>query len=322
VTGSRGVVVLGMHRSGTSAAAGVVNLLGVPTVTEGDLLPADAANPKGYWESDSLRAFDDELLAAVRRTWLLPPRRPLDWAREERVAPLRRLAAARFRRDFGRPQWVWKDPRACLTLPFWLDALALEPAIVLVHRHPLEVATSLAERDGLELRQSLALWERYVRSSLLVARGLPTLVTGYGELLADPVGWAAGLCGFLRRRGFEVNEPGPAALAELVDPSLRRSRGGDPDSLSARQAELVGILAELRGEHETFKSPPLGPETEWAEDALAEPVVAELLARAERAERSAREYATSRSYRATAPVRWLVGRAVGVAQSRRRAPAQ
>ena len=140
MTAARGVVVLGMHRSGTSAAAGVVNLLGVPTLTQGDLLPADAANPKGYWESERLQVFNDELLAAVRRSWTLPPRAPLDWAAAERVAPLRRLATARFRADFIRPEWVWKDPRAVLTLPFWLDVFRFEPTLVIVHRDPLEVA--------------------------------------------------------------------------------------------------------------------------------------------------------------------------------------
>jgi hypothetical protein len=317
-----GVVVLGMHRSGTSAAAGVVNLLGIPTVTEGDLLSADAANPKGYWESDSLRAFNDELLAAVRRTWLLPPHRPFDWAHEDRVAPLRRLAAARFGPDFGRPQWIWKDPRACLTLPFWLESLELEPAILLVHRDPLEVAASLAARDGLDLRRGLALWERYVRSSLLVARGLPTLVTGYDELLVDPAGWAERVADFLRRRGFEVGEADPAALAGFVDPKLRRARGGDRAAVSAEQAALARLLVDLRGEHQCFEPPALGPETDWVGDALAVPMLVELSDRAERAEQSALEYAGSRSYRATAPFRWLVGRALALAHSRRRATAQ
>jgi hypothetical protein len=317
-----GVVVLGMHRSGTSAAAGVVRLLGLPTVTEGDLMPADAANPKGYWESDSLRAFNDELLAAVRHTWSLPPSRPIDWAVDERVAPFRRLAAIRFRSDFGRPQWVWKDPRACLTLPFWLDAVGLEPALVLVHRDPLEVAASLAQRDGFELRRGLALWERYVRHSLLVARGLPTLVCGYDELIVDPTAWASRVGAFLRGHGIEAGEPDPGELANFVDPALRRARGTDRCAVSPEQAALARLLVELRGEHERFDPPELGPETEWTGDALAEPELEELRHRAERAERSASEFAGSRSYRATAPVRWLVGRALAVAQSRRRATAQ
>lgn len=322
MSGSRGVVVLGMHRSGTSAAAGVVNRLGVPTVTQGDLLPPDEANPKGYWESDVLRTFNDELLAAVRRTWTLPPRRPIDWAADERAAPLRRLAATRFRADFGRPQWVWKDPRACLTLPFWLAALGLEPAVVLVHRDPLEVAASLAQRDGFELQRGLALWERYVRHSLFVARGRPTLVSGYDELLVDPVAWASRVGEFLRGRGLEIGEPDAGELTWFVDPALRRARGADRATVSPEQAGLARLLVELRGKHERFEPPELGPETDWVEDVVAEAELVDLRGRAERAERSAGDLSGSRSYRATAPARWLVGRALAVVQSRRRATAQ
>jgi hypothetical protein len=322
VTAVRGAVVLGMHRSGTSAAAGVVNLLGIPMLAEDDLLSPDSANPKGYWESDSLRVFNDALFEAVGRSWTLPPPRPIDWARDERVEPLRRQALVRFASEFGRGEWAWKDPRACLTLPFWLGAFEVEPTIVLVYRDPLEVATSLARRDGLELRRGLALWERYVRLSLVVARGHATFVTGYEELVEDPAGWAVRLGAFLRSRGFGVRDLGAAELATFVDPALRRSRGGDRGFLSSEQLELARALVRLNGEHERLQPPSLGPETEWVENVLTEAEVAELRGRAERAERSASEFARSRSYRATAPARWLAVRALSLLQSARRATAQ
>jgi hypothetical protein len=65
----RGVAVLGMHRSGTSAAARVVNLLGVPLLASDDLLPADGVNPRGYWESERLLRANDELLEAAGGSW-------------------------------------------------------------------------------------------------------------------------------------------------------------------------------------------------------------------------------------------------------------
>jgi hypothetical protein len=111
-------------------------------------------------------------------------------------------------------------------------------------------------------------------------------------------------------------------LGRFVDPALRRAGAGDRSLVSPQQAALVRALAELGGEHERFEPPALGSETDWAGDALAEPLLVELRERAERAERSAREYAASRSYRATAPVRWAVGRLTALTQSRRRAAAQ
>jgi len=48
--------------------------------------------------------------------------------------------------------WAWKDPRLCLTLPFWLEVLDARPAMVVCLRNPLEIAASLAERNGFALR--------------------------------------------------------------------------------------------------------------------------------------------------------------------------
>ena len=57
----KGVFVVGMHRSGTSAAARLVNLLGIPTCVEEDLLLKTEDNPRGYWESATLTGLNDRL---------------------------------------------------------------------------------------------------------------------------------------------------------------------------------------------------------------------------------------------------------------------
>ena len=127
---ARGVFVLGMHRSGTSVAARLVNLLGVPLLSD-DLLPPDDANPKGYWESETLKRLNDELLAGLGRDWTWPPRvtPPWDGAAAQRMS-------VRAREELGAlgDEWVWKDPRNCVTFEFWVRALALDPTVVLVFR--------------------------------------------------------------------------------------------------------------------------------------------------------------------------------------------
>ena len=73
VTERRGVVVLGMHRSGTSAATRLVSLLGLPLSPDDDQIPVDEKNPTGYWESASLVTFNNELLAAIDcDPWTVP----------------------------------------------------------------------------------------------------------------------------------------------------------------------------------------------------------------------------------------------------------
>ena len=295
---ARGVVVLGMHRSGTSAAARVVNLLGVPLVS-GDLLPADEANPRGYWESEALRRFDDELLQAVGGTWSRPPAAP-DWGLAN---GLRDRALSSFGSAFsGTREWVWKDPRASITLPFWRAAFAFSPAVVLVHRDPREVAASLERRDGFTARRSLALWERYVRSALGAAAGLPAFVTGYDALLEDPEGWSRRVADFLRAHGFSVEGARPGEAAAFVDAGLRRSSAVDV-SLSAQQEALVARLERLDGAHDTLDPGELGPETAWAEDVLVAGELADLRAHLAAVEAERDELLGSRVYRWSAPVR-------------------
>jgi hypothetical protein len=293
---SRGVVVLGMHRSGTSAAARVVNLLGVPLLS-GDLLPPDDANPRGYWESEALRRFDDELLLAIGGTWSRPPASP-EWALAN---GLRERARSSFGAAF-RGEWLWKDPRASVTLPFWLSTFGFSPAVVLVHRDPREVAASLERRDGFSPRRSLALWERYVRSGLEVATGLPAFVTGYSELVDDPEGWSHRVAEFLRSQGFSVSGARPGEVAAFVDADLRRSVALDAE-LSEEQKTLWRRLERLEGAHAALAPGELGTETPWAEDVLVAGELADLRARADALEAERDELLGSRVYRWSAPAR-------------------
>ena len=73
-----GVVVLGMHRSGTSLITRLVSLLGIEVCRYEDLLVGGARNPRGHWESVSLNAYNDRLLEELGCTWFCPP--PMDAA--------------------------------------------------------------------------------------------------------------------------------------------------------------------------------------------------------------------------------------------------
>ena len=309
---TRGVVVLGMHRSGTSAVARVVNLLGVPLLAS-DLLPADDANPRGYWESEALRHFDEELLEAVGGSWSLPPAAP-DWSRANGLRE-------RARESFGEAlegEWVWKDPRASVTLPWWREAFGLDPAIVLVHRDPREVASSLARRDGFPARRSFALWERYVRAGLAAAAGLPAFVVGYSELLEDPEGCAGRLGEWLDGCGLSVTGARPGAVAAFVDAGLHRSQAVD-EPLSAEQETLRRLLSQLRGTHESLEPVELGPETPGVEELLVAEELAGLRSWGRTLEAERDDLLGSRSYRWTAPARRAAGALLRL-KTRSRAP--
>src|SRR5580658_1796148 len=139
------VVVMGMHRSGTSAVAGTAVRLGLAAPRT--MLPASPDNPAGFYESTEVVLHNQRVLHAARCTWVdcLPfePSR-LDDATRSALAE-QSLAVLRGEFD-GAAAFMIKDPRLCLTLPVWLPALhAIGAAVagLLVIRHPQEVVRSL-----------------------------------------------------------------------------------------------------------------------------------------------------------------------------------
>src|SRR3954463_8792900 len=63
------VIVLGMHRSGTSALTGLLRLLGLWAGEEDNFPPADDHNQAGYWEHRGVWAVDETILQALGASW-------------------------------------------------------------------------------------------------------------------------------------------------------------------------------------------------------------------------------------------------------------
>jgi hypothetical protein len=267
----RGVYIVGVHRSGTSAITRTVNLMGVPLSDPHDLIDAVASsNPTGHWESGALLEMNDRVLAALGGTWSAPPILPPGWEQSAAVAHLRPEARRLFGDIYKTRRWAWKDPRICLTLPFWRSCTAAEAVAILVVRNPLEIANSLKTRNGFPVRYGLALWERYMRIALGGMVGLPVLVTDYDGLLRDSIRWCTQVSSYLLRHGFPVSQPNAAELALFLNPELRHIALG-VDALSEfeeatdSQRELFRALRTLAGTHEPMprlELPPESPSTE------------------------------------------------------------
>ncbi len=160
---STGIVVAGMHRSGTSAIVRVLNLLGVDVPAA--LYPARPDNPVGYWEPLQVVEAHEEFLAAIGSSFDDISRLPEgalrgDSARalEDRLVPILESEFADSR------QFVVKDPRLCRLVPIWIAALqrfGAIPRFVLPVRNPLAVAASLKLRNEYATTKSLLLWLRH-----------------------------------------------------------------------------------------------------------------------------------------------------------------
>lgn len=143
----RALLVLGMHRSGTSALAGALVADGweVP----GNSLPPTDDNPEGYFESREVIQINNALLAEFGQNWSSTRPLPHDWAQAPRVNLLREQARVFLEGTLHSTKLVIKDPRLCRTFPFWQDVLrdlGFRIEAVIVIRDPHAVSASLARR--------------------------------------------------------------------------------------------------------------------------------------------------------------------------------
>ena len=267
------MLVLGAHRSGTSATTAALAALGLG-LGAGALVPANHANEGGHFESEPLRLLNDEILERLGGSWAGPPALGGDWVADAQLDSLRPRALVAFAEAFPSPWWLWKDPRNCHLLPFWLDLLGIDPLVVAVHRNPIEVAASLQRRDGISLTVGLALWERATRDLLVAVAGRRTVVIDHDSLLRDPAQSVGTVARALGAWGAPVSvspEPLAAAAAQL-DPTRQHERAGafDDDLLSEQQRKLQAVVAGTLGVHSHFDEPDLPPPSPWLGVLLAE----------------------------------------------------
>jgi hypothetical protein len=237
--------VLGPHRSGTSAFARIVNLLGVDLGPDDQLNgPGSPQNLKGFYESLPIMALNDRLLEQLGGSWRQPPRLASGWERDRALDGIRAQAAETLRTVFGTaPLWGFKDPRTCLTLPFWQELIG--PAqYVICHRNPLEVARSLRRRDGIAPREALDLWARQIASAINATAGARRIFVGYAELFADRDRALGDLAAFTKVRGGEIEAPVRAHIDSWLDADLRHHTFSLADLLADRDApDAVRLLA-------------------------------------------------------------------------------
>lgn len=240
------IVILGMHRSGTSMVSGIINKLGV---FGGDAMALEQAskwNPKGYWESPELRHANNRILSAVGRRW--DRVHALDEAmlesQRERISAICKELQPILQAFGQHGDWAVKDPRMCLLLPVWRGFLR-NPVAVLVVRNPVEVAESLHKRDQLPYVAGVALWEFYTRAALRHSRGMPRFLVDYNALLDDPAAEIERLRSFLASAGVQVINA-VDQVQGFVEPGLYRSK---PDRISASgllNREQMDLYAKLR----------------------------------------------------------------------------
>ncbi|PZQ32576.1 MAG: hypothetical protein DI562_03225 [Stenotrophomonas acidaminiphila] len=183
----KGILVLGMHRSGTSALTGALQRLGVELGD--DLLPANKDNVRGFWESRAAMEIDEALLSKLSSRWDAVTELPEHWLDSPAARDGYGKAVSLLDSSFAAAAlWAIKDPRMCRLAPLWLKAMhtvGVEPAVVMIVRKPSEVVASLGERDGIPCGLASLLWLRHVLEAERHSRDVPRVIVTYDQLLSD-----------------------------------------------------------------------------------------------------------------------------------------
>ena len=227
-TRDRLVVVLGMHRSGTSAVTKGITLLGIPLGD--DLHPPGFDNPTGFWEDQSIIEINERLLGLQNSAHDQLSFAWNDFKGESSLDNLKSEAIELVTRKLheGNGLWGFKDPRTCRLLTFWseiFEAVDCNVGFVIVLRNPASVVASLQKRNNIPAEKAYALWLQHMLPAIRQTRGAVRVVVDYDNLIDEPYEQLARIATALDLSLPSANSPSFVNFrSEFLEPHLRHSR--------------------------------------------------------------------------------------------------
>lgn len=231
------VCIIGMHRSGTSMVANLLRLHGLSLGPDECLLGASESNQVGHFEHTGFLEINEALLKQLSGSWDDPPRLQPGWEQDPGLEDLTRKARVLIKDFAACNHWGWKDPRTTILLPFWQKIIPNLRYVICI-RNPLEVALSLAQRDGQSIPTAVHLWRQYTCQGILDTEGYPRMLTFYEDYFCRPaqeVNRVSDFCG-LRNAGDILQ------IQANIGGELRHQVGGGEELLNERSISLEDKL--------------------------------------------------------------------------------
>jgi len=244
---SRAVCVLGMHRSGTSTITRAINLMGVYLGEE--LLPAADENPRGFWENAKILNLHERILESLETSWDdVHGIDPMIF-KSHILAPYKEELVTLIHDEFGCSKlWGWKDPRTCLLLPLWTEALAelnIPVDFIIALRNPLEAAESLSKRNGFTKEKGLLLWFKYTLLAMKNSQGFPRVIVNYDNFLSN---WQTEILKISSKFNIELpndRDQFETNLNAFISPDLRHNKATRKEAAQTLPAPILKLYTAL-----------------------------------------------------------------------------
>jgi Sulfotransferase family len=220
------VCIIGMHRSGTSMVARLLQQAGLYLGPEDRLLSPDSANPDGHFEHTGFLEINNALLQRLGDSWDVPPRMEAGWELDASLEDIRDKARSLVTTFQDKSPWGWKEPRTTILLPFW-NSIISNLRFVICVRSPLDVAKSLTSRNQMPIDYGVYLWNRYMHAAIHGTAGYPRCLTFYEHFFGDGVAETRRLLEFCR---LECTSAQSVVESEIRS-ELRHHNTGIPELL-------------------------------------------------------------------------------------------
>ncbi len=185
------ITILGCHRSGTSAVAGVINQLGI-NMGSRLMAAAEEDNEKGFFENLDIYNVNEGILKTLNTSWDGLFFLHDEWWKMPRLDSYRQNIIEIVEREFKDDSiFCIKDPRLSVLFPLWKDVfedLDIDPVCILPIRNPLEVGNSLKKRNDFTIEKSLLLWMKCMTAAEYYSRPFRRYFLSFDDMLRDPEG--------------------------------------------------------------------------------------------------------------------------------------
>lgn len=237
------IVVIGMHRSGTSAMTRGLELLGVGLGTS--LHPAAADNPKGFWEDTECLEINEELLAYFGSAY---DQLAHNWETSTQTSELSRLKlkASQLvsRKLEENTVWGFKDPRTSRLLPFWQEvfrSVGCDVSYLIALRNPVSVVDSLQKRNSTPAEKTYFLWLQHMLPALRLTEGSRRVVVDYDAFMDEPFAQMKRVADHFEMPIVDQNSAEAQSFElEFLDKGLRHSRYNDAQlKMDSRAPDIV-----------------------------------------------------------------------------------